>query len=237
MTEDKFNPDDPRYITMVLVSLVAGALIGVMCCGCDVSAPAAPVGDELTSFRESLGQITNTGVEDAAEQKKHTALLEEIRDGLSRHARDACPCEDCECDPCECGVKAPEGGGEPASNSSSSSSQVPITHRIPVTIEGVTYELEDYIADHYVKRWTYSGPDTLMQHVSKHGTPNIPIQQLEGLNNAALVRLHSALHEAGVPFAPNVSYSSKPLTRQQPVRVINTYRYQQYCPNGVCPQR
>ncbi len=232
MTDPEFSPDDPRYITSVLLALITGTLIGFIFCGCDAPAPAAPVSDELSEFRESLGQIADSGVEAAAEQKKHTSLLAEIRDGLARYTCNACPCEDCDCDPCKCGVKAPADGGEPASKPSSSSSQVPVTYRVPVTINGTTYELEDYIADHYVKRWTYTGPDTLRQHVSKHGTPNIPLQQLEGLNEAALTRLHSALHEAGVPFAPNVSYSTQPVRYTSNARV----RYQ-YCPNGVCPLR
>lgn len=193
-------------------------------CGCNVP------NYDVAAFRASLDAIAVSSANEAEAENAQVELLEQIRDSLQPKCSNTdCDCEDCDETDCDCDSTAPSEAEQHAESSIITLPDALPSFRVPVTIEGETYELDDYLAQHYRRRWTYTGPDTLRVHIAKHG---VPAEQLERLNTAALAMLHSALHEAAVEMKS--TYTTQSGIRQQPVRIL---QYRSYCPNGVCPQR
>jgi len=72
-------------------------------------------------------------------------------------------------------------------------SQTPIASHQCITINGIDYDLSDFIADNYQVPWTWIGDQTLeglREHLLSHG-----IGGIDGLSFPTLRKLHAAVHE------------------------------------------
>lgn len=150
------------------------------------------------------------------------ARLDAIENSLQNSE---CDCSDCMCKGCE------ESRAEQIPVGSSSAAVESVPHFTqPITVDGITHEFDEYIQNHYRRDWVYNGRRYCpASHLTWHG---IPAEQANALTSDQRLKLHSALHEAGVE--PAKTQTRQVAVKQQPVRIIWN---SQNCPNGLCPQR